>query len=83
MGWMIVFTGRHLVQSLSSTVLQLLAAGGVAYTSGVYFYIKGNEIPMYHALWHIFVMVGSGTHFIAVWLAFFHSPELTPCGASL
>ena len=76
MGWMIVLSGNTLVQSLTPTVLQLLAVGGVAYTSGVYFYIKGQEIPMYHALWHLFVIVGSSLHFVAIWLAFFHSQEL-------
>lgn len=40
------------------------AVGGLVYTTGVYFFIKGNRIPIHHAVWHVFVVVASICHFI-------------------
>ena len=42
-----------------------LLAGGLAYTFGTIFYMN-KGIPYSHAIWHGFVLLGSGCHFIAV-----------------
>lgn len=39
------------------------------------FFLLGHRQPLYHALWHLFVMVGSTLHFVAVWIALFHAEE--------
>ena len=75
MGWMILYFGGALVNALSTEVLYLLVAGGISYTSGVYFFIKGMSTPIYHVLWHLFVLVGSGLHFGAIWVAFHDDPK--------
>ena len=67
MGWLIVFASADLVNSLSETGLQLIVAGGLAYTVGVVFYLL-DRIPYMHAIWHLFVIGGSSCHFGAVYL---------------
>ena len=39
--------------------------GGVTYTLGVIFY-AWRRLPYNHAVWHVFVMVGSVCHFSCV-----------------
>jgi hemolysin III len=45
----------------------LLAAGGLAYTLGVIFYVW-HRLPYHHAIWHLFVLAGSALHFFAILL---------------
>jgi hemolysin III len=66
MGWVSLVTIRPLAQALPSAGFWLLVGGGVAYTAGVFFYVRTR--PQYmHAVWHVFVMAGSACHFVAVW----------------
>jgi len=65
MGWIGVVVARPLMQSLSSSELAWIVAGGLAYTAGVPFYLwKGR--PYTHAVWHLFVLAGVACHFVAV-----------------
>ncbi|MCU7834599.1 MAG: hemolysin III family protein [gamma proteobacterium symbiont of Taylorina sp.] len=65
MGWMIVFAIEELVSQLSSEGLFWLVSGGLSYTLGAILYgIK--RIKFNHAIFHIFVLIGSFSHFIAV-----------------
>jgi channel protein (hemolysin III family) len=45
-----------------------LFLGGVAYTTGVLFYVldKLNRLTHAHGIWHAFVLVGSVAHFTAL-----------------
>ncbi len=45
-----------------------LVAGGIAYTTGVVFYLldKANWLDHAHGIWHLFVLAGSACHFVAV-----------------
>jgi hemolysin III len=65
MGW----AGVLLIDPMSSALpvggLLLVVAGGLAYTGGVVFY-GWHSLPYSHAIWHVFVLVGSICHFIAV-----------------
>jgi len=64
-GWMIVFAFEPLAASMPSGGILWLIAGGLSYTVGAILYsIKG--IPFSHALFHLFVLVGSLCHFVAV-----------------
>jgi hemolysin III len=65
MGWLGVIAAEPLVRSLHPDGLLLLALGGAAYTLGVVFYIW-RRLPYNHAVWHLFVMVGSLCHFACV-----------------
>jgi hemolysin III len=65
MGWLGVIAAEPLVRSLHPDGLLLLALGGMAYTLGVVFY-AWRRLPYNHAVWHLFVMVGSVCHFACV-----------------
>jgi hemolysin III len=67
MGWMSVFLIKPLLATVSPLGIFWLAAGGVAYTVGVVFYVW-KSFSYSHALWHLFVMAGSTCHFFAVLL---------------
>jgi len=66
MGWMIIFAAKPLMNNLSADGLWWLIVGGVAYTLGAVIYgIK--KIPLNHAIFHMFVLLGSFCHFITVY----------------
>lgn len=67
MGWLVVVAAVPLAQSVSALTLGLLIAGGLAYTGGTLFYLN-RRIPYSHAIWHVFVLIGSACHFAAVLL---------------
>jgi hemolysin III len=65
MGWLIIIAAKPLWESLPLAGLIWLFAGGIAYTSGVYFYLKKN-MRYGHLVWHLFVVAGTGCHFVAI-----------------
>ena len=65
MGWMIVFFINPLIDSLSDGGLTWLAVGGLSYTVGAILY-SIKKIPFNHAIFHVFVLLGSIAHFISV-----------------
>lgn len=65
MGWMAVFAGPAMLEHLPTSTLIWLAAGGIAYTVGVLFYLN-RSLRFAHAVWHLFVIAGSACHFVAV-----------------
>lgn len=66
MGWIIVFAIKPLMDNMSSEGLFWLFAGGVAYTTGAVIY-SIKKIPFNHAIFHLFVLLGSFCHFISVY----------------
>ncbi len=65
MGWVVVVTIKPMLVVIAPGGLILLLLGGLAYTSGVGFYLwKG--LRYHHAIWHGFVLTGSILHFFAV-----------------
>jgi hemolysin III len=66
MGWLIVFFIKPLVNSLPEAGLLWLLAGGLAYTLGALLYSIGR-LPLNHALFHLFVLLGSVCHFVAIY----------------
>lgn len=67
MGWLILFSFRSLVQNLEYSGLVWLIAGGLAYTVGAVLYSM-ERIKFNHAIFHIFVLMGTFCHFISVYL---------------
>ncbi len=65
MGWLILIAFRPLILHVPLPSLAWLVAGGIAYTGGVFFYLsKGSRYT--HFVWHLFVLLGSACHFLAV-----------------
>ena len=65
-GWMLLVVARPMLDSLPPLGLQLLMAGGAAYTLGSLFYLIDRRMPYSHLVWHLFVITGSTCHFLAV-----------------
>ena len=65
MGWLVVVAVRPLSQHVAAAGIGWLLAGGVIYSAGLIFY-AWKKLPFHHTVWHVFVLVGSGCHFVAV-----------------
>ncbi len=66
MGWLIVFAYTPLVTNLHPMGVQWLFGGGIAYTVGAVLY-SIKKIPFNHAIFHVFVLIGSFCHFMAIY----------------
>jgi hemolysin III len=66
MGWIVVLALKPLLRALPLNGFWWLLAGGVLYTAGVAFYALEGKLPHSHGIWHLFVLGGSITQFIAV-----------------
>ena len=64
-GWVIVFAIKPLIDNLPLEGLLWLFAGGISYTFGAIIY-SIKKIKFNHAIFHIFVLIGSFCHFMAV-----------------
>ncbi|MDQ0204178.1 PAQR family membrane homeostasis protein TrhA [Pectinatus haikarae] len=65
MGWLAIFMVKPLLAVLPAAAIYWLVAGGLLYTIGTIFYLD-KKIPYNHAVWHLFVIGGSVSHFITV-----------------
>ena len=65
MGWLVVVVSGKLFTTISATSITFLVLGGLFYSGGVIFYIKKNWMYS-HAIWHIFVLLGTIMHFFAI-----------------
>ena len=65
MGWVVVVAIKPMLGAVAPGGLILLLLGGLAYTSGVGFYLW-KSLRYNHAIWHGFVLAGSILHFFAV-----------------
>ena len=65
MGWLCLIALDPIVETLSAPMIAWLVIGGASYTLGVVFYIW-RRLPYNHAIWHVFVLGGSISHFVAI-----------------
>lgn len=68
MGWCVVLAARTVMQAIAPAGLWLLLGGGIAYTLGAALYGLGKKRRYMHALFHLFVLVGSALHFLCILL---------------
>ncbi|WP_374762942.1 PAQR family membrane homeostasis protein TrhA [Yunchengibacter salinarum] len=66
MGWAAVFVIDELYVRLSASGFMWLVLGGAFYTIGAIFYAL-KRVPYAHAIWHLFVLAGSASHFVAIY----------------
>ena len=64
MGWLAVLFGKPFFSALWGPTLAWIVAGGVAYTAGVYYFLRDRGYD--HAIWHLFVLAGTASHVAAV-----------------
>ena len=67
MGWMALFKLKTFYEHLPYQVSLWILIGGLFYSVGTIFYANKN-IHYNHAIWHVFVLCGSTSHFIAIYL---------------
>lgn len=65
LGWLCVVAIKPMLLLIPAGALAWLVAGGVAYTSGVFFFAS-KRVRHAHAIWHLFVLTGSVCHYFAV-----------------
>jgi len=66
MGWVVVFAMKSLMENVPIQGIYWLWIGGVLYTIGAVIY-SIDKLKMNHAIFHIFVLLGSIAHFIAIY----------------
>lgn len=66
MGWIAIIALIPLVNVLSWAGFAWVAAGGLAYTIGIIFYLNDEKFTHWHGIWHLFVIAGSTLHYFAI-----------------
>jgi hemolysin III len=66
MGWLAILAFGPLVAALGPGGLAWLVAGGVCYTGGIVFYAFDRRLPVFHGIWHLFVLAGSLAHYVLI-----------------
>ena len=66
LGWVIVFRINRLMDVLGPAFFTLIGIGGLIYTLGVIFYVMGRKKKYMHSVFHIFVVVASVLHSVAI-----------------
>jgi len=66
MGWAALALIQPLWTQMQPGGLAWLFAGGLAYTTGVVFYLLHERMRYAHFVWHLFVLAGTGCHLVMV-----------------
>ena len=68
MGWFCILFYSSLQASIPAAGMAWLTIGGVLYMGGVVFYVLDgfNKLRHAHGIWHLFVLLGSISHFISI-----------------
>ena len=67
MGWLAIIRWEELLRLLPAGLLWSILAGGILYTLGTVVYAM-KRLPYYHAIWHLFVLGGSLSFFLGIYL---------------
>jgi len=70
LGWIVLIAVRPIAQHIPFEALSLLAAGGLVYTVGAFFYVTERS-RYWRSIWHGHVVVAAGIHWVAIFLALF------------
>jgi len=65
MGCLMLVVSKHFFPLLTTTSIVFLFIGGLFYLSGIFFYMQKSK-NYTHAIWHVFVLLGTFMHFFAV-----------------
>lgn len=68
MGWTALVMIIPMWRNMSHAAFFWIFAEGIAYTSGAYFFNNDEKHAFYHAIWHVFIVLGSACHTIATFL---------------
>jgi hemolysin III len=65
LGWMGVLVFLNTFKTMGQLSIWFLLIGGIFYSAGVIFY-RWKKLPYNHAIWHVFVMLGSTFHYFSI-----------------
>ncbi len=68
MGWSGVFLALPIYERMDTPPIICILLEGLFYTVGTYFFSRDKNHKYYHAIWHIFVLLGSLAHWHAILL---------------
>jgi hemolysin III len=66
MGWVALVALVQLMHALGPYGFAWLVAGGLFYTIGIVFYAIDTRLTHAHGIWHLFVLAGSASHYVAI-----------------
>ncbi|MDE2310992.1 MAG: hemolysin III family protein [Betaproteobacteria bacterium] len=66
MGWVALVAMVQLLQVLGPFGFAWLVAGGLFYTIGIVFFVIDTRLTHAHGIWHLFVLAGSASHYVAI-----------------
>jgi len=66
LGWLMVAAATPWVARMQAGGLFWLLIGAASYTAGTVFYINRSGYRHAHGVWHLFVLAGTTSHFVAV-----------------
>ncbi|HLQ82723.1 PAQR family membrane homeostasis protein TrhA [Staphylococcus cohnii] len=65
MGWIGIIFLPTIIFDTSLKFMLFILLGGIAYTIGAWFYAQKDR-PYFHMIWHLFILIASVFHFIAI-----------------
>lgn len=65
MGWLVILDFNSVLNSLDLNAIFLLVLSGLFYSFGIIFY-RLEKMKYSHAIWHLFVLGGTTTHYFLV-----------------
>lgn len=65
MGWLVLFVAGEVLERMPIDGFLWIITGGIFYSAGIFFY-KVAKFPYHHLVWHIMVIGGTLSHFIAI-----------------
>ncbi|MCP4460455.1 MAG: hemolysin D [Cytophagales bacterium] len=68
MGWAAIFVLYDFMEMMPTSVLIWIGIGGAFYSLGTAFYLW-KKLAYHHAIWHLFVLGGSVSHWYAIWIS--------------
>lgn len=66
LGWMPIVTVPSLLEVVPAAALWWMLVGGLCYTCGTLFLVYDNRYPLFHGVWHMFVIAGSTCHYLTI-----------------
>jgi len=68
MGWVALLIFKPMWLNMPHAAFWWILTEGILYTVGTYFFHGDEQHRYWHAIWHVFIMLGAMSHTIAVWI---------------
>ena len=68
MGWVALLILYPMWLHMPHAAFAWIVAEGLFYTIGAYFFHGDEQHAFWHAIWHVFIVLGAASHTVATWL---------------